>query len=248
MQQSAASTRTPGFALIATGVTLALVSVLELSAGDARGDGDNPADSLRFLAEFGDLYAYSGLALVTGGVALVLAVLAIRRMLGELSLAFSTTSAFAVLSGGFLAVCGVMRMQAVGTVPHIQGLKESWGESAYLTVQIAGTQGLLSAGMMGLAAWLIALAIVFVRRGVTGPILLAVFPTIAVLILAIDLALPWFDQLSLDGVFVVYIASIIVGMPLCCIGYGTFLLLPRTHARLALAGARAGRPPSTAEH
>lgn len=229
--------RTPGYALIATGVALALVSVLELSAGDARGDGDNPADSLRFLAEFGDLYAYSGLALVTGGVALVVAVLGIRRLLGELSLAFSTSSVFAVLAGGFLAVSGVMRMQAVGTVPHIQSLRESWGEAAYLTVQIAGTQGLLSAGMMGLAAWLVALAIVCARRGATGPILLAAFPLIALLILAIDLALPWFDQLSLDGVFVVYIASIIIGMPLCCLGYGIFLLLPRTPSRLAPAPA-----------
>ncbi|MEQ1738061.1 MAG: hypothetical protein ABL886_16865, partial [Rhodoglobus sp.] len=95
--------RAPGIALVVAGVALAAVSGLELAAGDRRGDGDNPADSLRYLTEFGDLYAYSGLALVIGGVAAVVGMVGVLRVLGMPSLAFGAASAFGVLAGGFLA-------------------------------------------------------------------------------------------------------------------------------------------------
>ncbi|MEQ1738074.1 MAG: hypothetical protein ABL886_16935, partial [Rhodoglobus sp.] len=118
------------------------------------------------------------------------------------------------------------------TVPHIQSLDQSWGESAYLAVQMAGTQGLMSTGMMALAAWLVALAVLLVRRGARAVALFAVLPAGVLVILALDLALPFLDDNGPEWLFLVYIASAIVGIPLACIGFGIALAGRRTQERL----------------
>ena len=220
----------PGIALIVCALALAAVSVLELAPGDARGDGDNPADSLKYLAEFGLLYSYSGLALVVGGVALVVGVVGVRHLMGQQSLAFAAASTFGMLGGGFLVVAGVMRMQANGTVPHIAGLDQDWGEAAYLAVQMAGTQGLLSAGMLATAAWFVAFGLVLWRRGVRVPAFAAALPAVVLLILLGDLALPF--VVAPDSLFVVYILAIVVGVPICSLVYGLALLSERTRSSL----------------
>lgn len=220
----------PGIALIVCALAFAAVSALELAPGDARGDGDNPADSLEYLAQFGLFYSYSGFALVVGGVALVVAVVGIRHLMGRQSLAFAAASTIGMLGGGFLIVAGVMRMQANGTVPHIANLNRSWGEAAYLAVQMAGTQGLLSAGMLALAAWLVAFGLVLWRRGVRVPALAAVLPTLVLLILLGDLALPFL--VAPDGLFVFYILAIVAGVPICSLVFGLTLLRDRARRNL----------------
>ena len=126
-------------------------------------------------------------------------------------------------------------MQAVGTVPHIQSLNESWGEAAYLAVQMAGTQGLLSAGVMALAAWLVSLAVLFAMCRLWAPVAFAVFPLIVLLVLATDLILPTLAESSASEIiFLSYIAAIALGMPLCSAAFGIALALPRV--RRALAG------------
>jgi hypothetical protein len=220
----------PGIAFILCAIALAAVSVLELAPGDARGDGDNPADSLKYLAEFGLLYSYSGLALVIGGVCLVVGVVGVRRLMGHQSLAFAAASTIGMLGGGFLLVAGVMRMQANGTVPHIAGLNQSWGEAAYLAVQLAGTQGLLSTGMLATAAWLVAFGLVLWRRGVRAPALAAALPALVLLILLGDLALPFL--VAPDWFFVIYILAIVAGLPICSLVFGLALLRDRTRSSL----------------
>ena len=234
--------RTAGIALVVAGISLAAVSGLELAAGEGRGDGDNPADSLRYLSEYGDLYAYSGLALVVGGVALVVGVLGVLGILGMPSLPFGTASAFGVLAGGFLAASGVMRLQAKGTVPHIQSLDQGWGESAYLAVQMAGTQGLMSTGMMALGAWLVALAVLLVRRGARALALFAVLPAGMLFILLLDLAVPALDDNLPEWMFLVYLLCAIVGIPLACIGFGVALASRRLRARLHFEQPVSARP------
>ncbi len=223
----------PGIALIVCAIALAAVSVLEFAPGDARGDGDNPADSLNYLAEFGLLYSYSGFALVVGGVALVVAVVGIRHLMGQQSLAFAAASTFGILGGGFLVVAGVMRMQANGTVPHIASLDQAWGEAAYLAVQLAGTQGLLSTGMLAAAAWLVAFGLVLWRRGARLPAIAAVLPALVLLILLGDLILPFI--VAPDELFVVYILAIVIGVPVCSLAYGVALLRDRTRRGLQRA-------------
>ena len=222
-----------GITLLLCGVALGAVSALELGAGDGRGDGDNPTDGLRYFAELGDLYTYSGLALVIAGVLLVASAIGIYRLLGSTTLSFSTASVFALISAGALFTAGVLRMQSIGTVPYIASLDQSWGESAYLAVHLVGTQGLISAGMIGVAGWLVALGLVFARRRIWLPVASTLFPAVVLIVLALDLALPWLDEANLDGLFVVYIASSIVGIPVCCLSFGIALLFTRVRTRLS---------------
>lgn len=228
-------TRAPGIALVCTAVALMAVAALELAVGSARGDGDNPADSLDYLASYGQLYALSGLALVAGGAAMIVAALGVRRFArtAGVSLALESITAVAVLAAGFFAVAGVMRMQAVGTVPHIQGLDQQWGESAYLVVQIAGTQGLLSAGLIGLAAWLVGFVLFAWRRRVRWPSLVGVIPALILLLLLTDLAMPSLIELVGEGLFLAYIAGIVIGLPLSCLVFGVVLLVPASQSRLS---------------
>ncbi|GAA3740164.1 hypothetical protein GCM10022239_14760 [Leifsonia bigeumensis] len=228
-------TRAPGIALVCAAVALVAVAALELAVGSARGDGDNPAESLDYLASYGQLYALSGLALVAGGMAVIVAALGVRRFArtAGVSLALESITVVAVLAAGFFAVAGVMRMQAVGTVPHIQGLDQQWGESAYLVVQIAGTQGLLSAGLIGLAAWLVGFVLFAWRRRVRWPGVVGVIPALLLLLLLTDLAIPFVVEIVGDGLFLAYIASIVIGLPLCCFILGVALLLPATQSRLS---------------
>jgi hypothetical protein len=229
--------RLTGVALVVTALALTAASAFEFSAGDARGDGDNPADSLRFLDQHGAAYSYSGLALLVGGVALVVSVLGMTGLIRRRrpALAADAASVFGLLGGGFLVVAGVMRLQAVGTVPHIASLDEAWGESAYLVVQIAGTQGLLSAGMLALCAWLVSTAIGWWRRRVVPPTFAAIFPLAIVFILLTDLALPFL--VLPEWVFLTYVVAITLGLPLCCLAFGVTLLVSRV-ARERLAAVR----------
>ena len=223
-----------GTALLVAGLALLGASLLEFAPGEARGDGDNPADSLRYLAEFGDLYSYSGLALVVAGVALVVGVITVhslQRGRGR-SLGFDTVSVFGVLAAGFFATTVVMRMQASGTMPHTQSLDESWGEAAYLVVQMAGTQGLLSTGMIALALWLVAASTVFARRGVRAPAVVAVFPVAVLLVLIGDIVAPSLaGSLSGEGVFLAYIAAALFGLPVSCAAVGLALVMRRSREK-----------------
>jgi hypothetical protein len=231
------SDRTTGIALIVSGLALLSVSILELAPGEGRGNGDDAAESLDYLAQFGLLFSYSGLALVIGGVGLVVAAVGTHRVVRRAgtSLAFDALTAIGVLSGGFFAASGVMRMNAVGTVPEVRSLDQAWGESAYLTVLIAGTQGLLATGMIAIAAWLVGFAILARRKGVKGMPLLAIPPAIMLLVLIADLALPFLAEVGGDGLFPLYIIAALVGIPLACVGFGIAQLRPSVRERLGTA-------------
>lgn len=215
-----------------TGAGILGAGLLELASG-TRGDADNPTDSLAFLSEHGELYSYSGTAFTVAGAALVVAVLGIWQLLGAVSLSFATASVLGILGGGFLIVNGILRMQSVGTVPYIRSLNQGWGESAYLAVQMAGTQGLMSAGLMILSAWLVSLGLLFARRRIWGPVAFAVLPAMVLGILLADLLIPGLDELELDGLFVVYAAGLAIGVPLCCAAFGISTTLPRVRRRLS---------------
>lgn len=247
MENTRIASPTVGLALMASGIALAAASILEFAPGAIRGDGDNPEDSLNYLAQFGDFYLYSGLALALGGLLLVVAVIGIYRMLSAASLAFTASSAFGVLAGGFVAATGVMRMQATGTVPHIESLSEAWGQAAYLAVQMAGTQGLLSTGVIALAGWLVAVALVLARHRLRVPALLAVFPATALLVLVSDLIFPSFADNAPDYIFLAYVAAAILGMPACCVGFGITLLFHRVRQRLVYSGEKSQALPGTRE-
>jgi hypothetical protein len=222
-------------ALIVAAVALVAASVAEFAPGEIRGNGDDPADSIAYLRAAKEFYGYSGAALIVGGATLITGVLGMARivMVGGLSLAFAAATAFGVLAGGFLAVAGVLRLNTTGTVLHISDLDADWGESAYLVVQMAGTQGLLATGMIGVAGWLVAVALLAARRRLVGLALVGLPAAAILLLLASDAVFPALGDTGPEWVFLLYVAAFAVGLPLGLIATGLAALAPAGARRLA---------------
>ncbi len=219
---------------ILAGAALVAASAAELAPGaELRGDGDNPADSLAYLSVAGRAYLWSGALLALGGAALVVGAVGRLRARGEhpSSMLTHVSLVFTIISAGLLIGAGALRMQATGTVPHIASLDPDWGAAAYLAVQMAGTQGMLSAGMFTLLAVTVALSIAEWRNGMRAPLIVAVLPAIALGFLLGDLLVPGFESLATDGVFLLYIASALLGIPLWCAVYGVSQLAANRSAR-----------------
>lgn len=232
-------------AWIIGGAALFAATVLEFSQGaDLRGDGDNPADSLVYLAAAGRSYLWSGAMVALGGAALVVG--AVGRMRARSSQPESMLShvslVFAIAGSTLLIGAGVLRMQATGTVPHIASLDRDWGEAAYLAVQMAGTQGLLSAGTFILLGVTMGLSIAEWREGMRAAPVAAVVPATALVVLLGDLVVPAFESLASESLFLVYVASALIGVPLWCGIYGASQLL-RVRRRATAGTAAVGAPP-----
>jgi hypothetical protein len=216
-----------GAALIAMGIALSGARLVELATrGDT--DGDDPAVSLQYLAEFGDAYVVTGILLIALAASLVVAVVATRAVLRSErpSLWLDAGAIAGYLGAGALGIAGVMRVAAPGPLDYISSLDRSWGESAYLVVQMAGTQSLYAGGVLGMSVWLLGIAIAaWRRRSVTrAALVLAVFALDFIFALAGPLVeVP-------DGVFVVHMFSLMVGLPVACAAIGGAFLVRGTRA------------------
>jgi hypothetical protein len=224
-----------GIALVIAALALVAASIAEFAPGEIRGDGDNPGESIAYLRAAKEFYGYSGAALILGGSTLIAGVLGVARMVrtGGLSLAFGTATAFGILAGGFLAVAGVLRLNATGTVLHISDLDPGWGESAYLVVQMAGTQGLLATGMLGLCGWIVAVALLAVRRRLFALAPVGLPAAVILLVLASDALLPALGTSDAEWAYPVYVVAFAIGLPLGLLATGLSVLLPRAARRLA---------------
>ena len=224
---------TAGVALIVVGLALSGARLVEL-ATRGETDGDDPAESLRYLAESGDAYVVTGILLVLLAAALVVAAVAVRAMLRaeRLSLWIDAGAVAGFLGAGALGLGGVMRIAAPGPLAYISSLDPAWGESAYLVVQVAGTQTLFAGGVLGMSAWLISVAIAAWRRGsvARGALVLAVFALDFVFALVgplIDIP---------DGVFVLHLFSLMVGLPVACAAIGGAFLVRGARTKDAASG------------
>jgi hypothetical protein len=213
---------TAGAAMIAMGVALSGARLIELAT---RGqiDADDPAASLQYLVDSGDAFVATGLLLVVLAAALVVAAVAVRAVLAEAgrSLWIDAGAIAGYLGAGALVPAGVMRVGAPGPLAYISSMDADWGEAAYLVVQTAGTQTLFAGGVLGMSVWLIGVAIAaWRRRSVARPaLLLAVFALDFVFALVAPLIeVP-------DGVFVLHLFSLMVGLPVACAAIGGAFLV-----------------------
>lgn len=192
-------------------------------------DGDNPAVSLEYLRQHANLYFLSGVAAVLAAITLTVAVFSIADTVlrPTSSLLTRTSSTFGLFAAAFFFGNGVVHIQAPGTLIYIESLNHDWGLSAYLAVQMIGTQGLGSAGIFALSIWAMGLSLVGWRsRRLPRPLaLLGILP-----------ALPWLmgflGRLAMlpDGLWLLYIGSIFLGIPLWGVALGVFLLRQKSTA------------------
>lgn len=213
---------TAGAAMVVMGFALSGARLVELAT---RGqiDADDPAASLAYLADQGDAFVTTGILLVALAVALVVAAVAVREVLrtDRPSLWVDVGAVAGYLAAGALGIAGVMRIAAPGPLDYISGLNPDWGESAYLVVQVAGTQSLFAGGVLGLSLWLIGVAIAAWRRRsvARGALITAIFGldfVFAVVAPLVDLP---------EGVFTVHLFSLMVGLPLAVVAIGVALLV-----------------------
>lgn len=172
--------RVGGIALVVFAVASIAWFALELTPPSMGfGDTDNPAVSLDFLREHGITYAYAGLALFTMAAGLLVGSLALSDRLAEPphSLAARATGAVGLTAALFFFGHGVLRNSA-GPLLHLESLDPSWGESAYLAVQMAGIHGFAQGGLVAFSAWAVLVSFLGRRTGaIPGWIaLLAVMP------------------------------------------------------------------------
>lgn len=186
-------------------------------------DGDNPASSLAFIRQHAGIFFSSGVASVLTAIVLTTAVLSVSDLglRPPSSLLVRVASAFGWFAAAYFFANGVLRMQSPGTLVHMADQNRAWGEAAYLAVQMAGTQGLASAGIFALSLWSVGVSLAGWRSG-TFPVALALLGFVP--------ALPWFmgflvRLVSLpDGAWLLYIGSMVVGIPLWGVVLGVFLV------------------------
>ena len=131
-------------------------------------DTDDPAVSVLFIREHPEVFIQAGLVLILMSIFLTIAVLAVadaaKRRAGGVAL--TSVSTFGLFSAAFFLVFGALRVGASGPLLHIAGLRDDWGETAYLVVQMAGVHGVGQAGVITLCLWAVGLSLIGLRTGV----------------------------------------------------------------------------------
>ena len=130
-------------------------------------DTDSPAVMIAFVRAHPDIHVFAGLCLIAMSISLTVAILGIAEALAPPANAFAVRclSAFALFAAAFFLVSGGLKIGASGPLLHIAGLRQEWGESAYLVYQVVG-QALLISGVVGLCVWAVGLSLIGLRTRV----------------------------------------------------------------------------------
>ncbi len=130
-------------------------------------DTDNPAVMLRFIRAYPDVFVYSGIIMIVMAICLTVAILAVADGVTGRSdpLALRCVSAFGLFTAAFFFVNAAVHIGASGPLRHMAGLKEEWGEAAYLTFQVT-SQALLIMGLFTLSLWAVGHSLIGLRTKV----------------------------------------------------------------------------------
>ena len=178
-------------------------------------DGDNPSQSLVYLQEHGTAYALSGACFVVAALGLIAAAT-------SMPVRVPFTAAIGSVAGGLWVFTGALRLSSPGPIGHIEEMRSEWGESAYLVVQIAGTQAGLLGGTVCLIVWIVTTSAIAWRHGGL-PRWLAGVGLAPVLVLLGAVLGPAGVELP-DFVWLGYVAVLVVGLPLWLLGSSVALL------------------------
>ncbi len=187
-------------------------------------DTDDPAVMVRFVREHPDVFVQAGTTLMLMAISLTIAVLAVAEVVGARSGALSLrfTSAFGLFSAAFFLFGGAVRIGSSGPLLHIAGLREEWGEGAYLAAQVF-SQALLIGGIFALCLWAVGLSLIGLRTKVI-PLALCVLGVLPAFRIVSGMLGPLGLLPDSDVLWVISIASIF-GTILWCLILGIVLLL-----------------------
>ncbi|MGV8907917.1 MAG: hypothetical protein ACOH1Y_02965 [Propionicimonas sp.] len=186
-------------------------------------DTDDPAVGVAFVAAHPQLFALTGQVLILMSLVLTISVACIAEshLAGLPRWPVAATTAAGLVAAACFLVFGAMRVGTSGPLLHIAGLRQEWGETAYLVVQIAGVQGLLPAGLLALALWAVGTSLIgFARR--TLPLAIIVLGGVPALHVLARL-MGSFGVLP-DAAWVVLVATI-PGTMLWCLALGIGLVI-----------------------
>jgi hypothetical protein len=216
--------------LLVVGLALPLAFVLEVATRPEGTDGDNATDGLRYLQDHATAYRLSGLCLVLAALGLIRAATAVPWRSPFLT-------AVGSVAAGLWTLAGALRLSSPGPIAHISGYDEDWGESAYLTVQMAGTQGALLGGVVVAEIWVVTGSLVaWTRRDV--PRALCALGLVA-LLYPLGTALSLVTGDTAGALWVLGIASLVLGVPAWFLATGSFLALRSSAPRLTSSTAPA---------
>ncbi len=221
-KHTGSGTRIAGASAIVTGLAGAIWFFLE-SAPPRFGfdDTDNPLLSLQFLDQHSVVYAQAGVALFALAIALIVAAHAVSDALAHRAdpLALKVVATFGLFSAAFFFMHGVLRLSVL-PILYVDGLRDEWGQAAYLVSQFAGVHGFAQGGIVMLCVWAVGISLIGLRTRALPIALCALGVVPAFRLLGI---LGPFG-ISSDDLWIFYMASI-AGVMLWVLVLGLVLLL-----------------------
>jgi len=220
-----------GVGLVSVGLFVPLAFTLEFATRPEGTDGDNAAESLRYLQEHGTAYTLSG-------VCLVLAALGLMRAATAVPWRTPFQTAVGSVAAGLWAFTGALRISSPGPIEHIREYDQDWGEAAYLVVQMAGTQGGLLSGVVLTEFWIVTGCLFAWRsRALPRPLcalgmVSLVYPFVIVLSLVVDGVE--------DGLWILSIVSLLLGLPAWFLASGVWALVTGVRSRPTAGHAAVG--------
>jgi len=237
--QRTGSTKIAGIASIITGLAGAAWFYLE-STPPRLGfdDTDSPAVSLQFLEGHAIVYAQAGVVLFVMAIALIIASHAVSEALASRAtpLALRVATTFGLLSAALFFMHGVLRL-GVQPILYVNGLRDEWGQTAYLVSQFAGIHGFAQGAITTLCIWAVGISIIGFRTRAlpTGLCILGLVPGFRLLgIFGPILQSAGTDELP-AGAWILFMASI-VGVMVWCLALG-IVLVRRTPSAAAAPAA-----------
>jgi hypothetical protein len=204
-----------GIGLLVLGIGLPAAFVFEVATRPDGTDGDNAAESLVYLQDHAAAYRLSGVCLLIAAIALLRASTAVPWR-------SAFTSSVGTVAAGLWALTGALRISSPGPIDHISGYDQDWGEAAYISVQMTGTQAGLLGGIALFEFWV-----------VTGCLIAwtsAQLPRVLCLLGFVALLYPLAALVSISGVDIsgaawfIGIGSVFLGLPVWCLASGTWML------------------------
>ena len=127
-------------------------------------DTDNPAIMVGFVRAHPEVFVQAGTSLIIMAISLTIAILAVAEVLGPGSgpVGLRSASAFGLFAAAFFLFGGAIRIGSSGPLLHMAGLRDEWGEGAYLAAQVV-SQGVLIGGIFALCVWVVGLSVVGLR-------------------------------------------------------------------------------------